>query len=163
MSKIYIEKNGQERIIKVLGYHRFSQNELILAQKETCCGICLDDNPSDDSSYLLTSCNHIFHAECIIKWLSADKNNTCPMCRNDSVELKTREDCIWLDQAIFDLTKNLIDLCEENPSCYLCRDQFEDNRWIELKCGHKWHHLCFTTWINKKNVCPLDNKTPNYI
>ena len=40
------------------------------------CSICLD---IIKNKYSKTFCNHIFHNECIYKWLR--KKDTCPICR----------------------------------------------------------------------------------
>lgn len=53
-------------------------------RSEFSCGICLDDSSdkmtNSNDEYMQLSCKHIFHSECIKKWL--DQNNTCPICRN---------------------------------------------------------------------------------
>ncbi len=43
------------------------------------CGICIE-HIIDKDKYI-TSCNHIFHKECINKWLQL--NNKCPYCRTE--------------------------------------------------------------------------------
>ena len=55
------------------------------------CSICLEN--IENASQLQFSCNHIFHINCGIKWLSAEEVNSgkqsCPMCRkkmDDSVD-----------------------------------------------------------------------------
>lgn len=47
------------------------------------CGICLDD--SSPTNIQLLPCNHCFHEECIIPWLS--QKNVCPFCRNQVNEV----------------------------------------------------------------------------
>ena len=42
---------------------------------QECCTICLD---KPDKAIQL-KCGHVFHKECIHKWLP--KNKTCPNCR----------------------------------------------------------------------------------
>ena len=49
--------------------------------KMSSCPICYDQ--INDSSKYITSCNHIFHRECINNWISfSEKNPECPYCRN---------------------------------------------------------------------------------
>ena len=48
------------------------------------CIICLEKmydetNILNDTKLYLLECNHIYHNNCIIKWIN--KNNTCPTCR----------------------------------------------------------------------------------
>lgn len=42
------------------------------------CSICLDNN-NENMILRKLVCNHIFHINCIEKWLS--ENTNCPMCR----------------------------------------------------------------------------------
>jgi len=41
------------------------------------CSICLEDL-SVESIAIQLSCSHLYHEECIVKWL--DRSNTCPSC-----------------------------------------------------------------------------------
>jgi hypothetical protein len=58
-------------------------SEIVIKNKNTnidYCSICLDDF---DEKVILRKliCNHIFHINCIEKWLS--ENTNCPMCRHE--------------------------------------------------------------------------------
>ncbi|GAB4855088.1 hypothetical protein Ancab_023671 [Ancistrocladus abbreviatus] len=46
----------------------------------TECAVCLSTLEQEDMARLLPNCNHIFHAECIEKWLISSQS-TCPICR----------------------------------------------------------------------------------
>jgi hypothetical protein len=58
--------------------------------EEEKCSICLenlenlknnlDNNVKVKDTNKKTSCNHIFHRECIHEWIN-NKKNTCPLCR----------------------------------------------------------------------------------
>jgi hypothetical protein len=41
------------------------------------CPICIDI--IEKEIIFITTCEHIFHNECILSWLKS--NNTCPLCR----------------------------------------------------------------------------------
>ena len=47
-----------------------------------CCSICANTLDGDDK-YVKLKCNHIFHKNCITKWLNSSKksNNYCPDCK----------------------------------------------------------------------------------
>nr|GLL44534.1 RING-H2 finger protein ATL29 [Ipomoea trifida] len=62
------------------------------------CAICLVEFEDASVLRLLTSCNHVFHQECIDLWLESHK--TCPVCRMalDS-PAKTTEPCSPLSVA----------------------------------------------------------------
>ena len=45
---------------------------------EDRCGICRDDE-STENIFLITTCDHLFHKNCLLPWL--EQQGTCPMCR----------------------------------------------------------------------------------
>ncbi|XVE86380.1 hypothetical protein DITRI_Ditri18aG0030300 [Diplodiscus trichospermus] len=47
--------------------------------KLTECAVCLSMLENEEMARLLPNCKHIFHAECIDKWLAS--HSTCPLCR----------------------------------------------------------------------------------
>ena len=62
--------------------------------KKLECPICYGDYSEKSASRL--PCGHIFHRDCIVKWLDGDENdtssdnNSCPMCRHGVLNC---EDC----------------------------------------------------------------------
>ena len=46
---------------------------------QICCSICLQDFQDGDSARELPKCGHIYHLDCIDKWLT--RNGSCPVCR----------------------------------------------------------------------------------
>ncbi len=48
------------------------------------CTICLEDFEYN-SNVIKINCGHIFHPNCIYKWLKPDKINTCPTCRQNII------------------------------------------------------------------------------
>ena len=56
----------------------------ILENANTSCSICLENFVENESMVSLTSCNHIFHYDCLKKW--SEKNTghfKCPNCNYD--------------------------------------------------------------------------------
>lgn len=49
------------------------------AENETCC-ICLE--PVGTACVQLRACNHAFHRECVLKWLT-ECSATCPLCKKN--------------------------------------------------------------------------------
>lgn len=45
------------------------------------CSICLVDFQNQDTVSQVSRCMHVFHAECIHKWIQRDEF-TCPLCRS---------------------------------------------------------------------------------
>ena len=52
------------------------------------CSICHTEY-TEDSSIVVTKCNHYFHLECLVKWFHV--NNTCPFCRYEFEEIEQPE------------------------------------------------------------------------
>jgi ankyrin repeat protein len=48
-------------------------------QDQQSCSICLEDVIEGTDGICKTTCNHLFHEECLYPWL--DQHNTCPNCR----------------------------------------------------------------------------------
>lgn len=49
-------------------------------ESDDCC-ICLEPIPKNSQIRAL-SCKHVYHLECLDRWLLEDKNNKCPLCSN---------------------------------------------------------------------------------
>jgi len=47
---------------------------------DTTCSICIEEYKKGDNLRLLPRCNHCFHTECILTWLT-EKNASCPLCK----------------------------------------------------------------------------------
>lgn len=50
-----------------------------MSESDVCCSICMD-NIFNNEIYK-TSCDHIFHRNCLLKWL--EKKESCPYCRKE--------------------------------------------------------------------------------
>lgn len=50
---------------------------------EIICAICLDNCSEMNNNAMIWWCEHIFHIECINKFMEYENNMKCPMCRND--------------------------------------------------------------------------------
>ena len=57
------------------------------------CGICLDSNDAirinrKKNYKIITPCGHIFHKQCLRKWLQTDYKKICPTCRTKIAHYK---------------------------------------------------------------------------
>ncbi len=70
-----------------------------------------------------------------------------------------REDETWLRNNYNNLIETKIKadkLNEENKKCVICLEDFKDNdNVIFLPCFHVFHPKCITSWLRKKDDCPL--------
>ena len=51
-------------------------------EKDTHCPICLDTEEESDSKFVITHCNHFYHADCIFQWYFSSGTNNCPICKS---------------------------------------------------------------------------------
>ena len=83
------------------------------------CVICLDSLPAD---FYRTTCNHLFHEECIEQWLT--QHTTCPLCRDSNHRFKDHSNFLlvflFLIMFVFTWVVEKTDLCEN----YLKRPTF---------------------------------------
>lgn len=77
-----IEKSGLE-IIKASSLLEYEKAGKVASNTVERCLICLDDYDPEDNLRLL-SCRHVFHKQCVDKWLEQGRNN-CPACRSKGV------------------------------------------------------------------------------
>ncbi|KAJ6937595.1 hypothetical protein NC652_012039 [Populus alba x Populus x berolinensis] len=49
-------------------------------KKDVSCSICLVELEKEDMVSQLSRCMHVFHTDCIDKWIQRD-HFTCPLCR----------------------------------------------------------------------------------
>jgi hypothetical protein len=90
---IFMKKRNQ--FILELDEFQFKHLKKYSALKEDKCAICLQKYKGADIIKEFP-CKHIFHKNCIFKWLK--KSNVCPLCKYDitndvnKVNLKDEED-----------------------------------------------------------------------
>ncbi|RDY07324.1 putative E3 ubiquitin-protein ligase RHA1A, partial [Mucuna pruriens] len=56
-----------------------------LPQTEDTCAVCLSQMNPEDEVRELMNCYHVFHRECIDRWVEHEHENhnaTCPLCRS---------------------------------------------------------------------------------
>ncbi|VVB16935.1 unnamed protein product [Arabis nemorensis] len=67
------------------------------------CAVCLGDLEDGDEVRELRNCSHVFHRECIDRWLDyeccddgeEDNHRTCPLCRTPLLAANTSSCCDW--------------------------------------------------------------------
>ena len=90
---LFMKKRNQ--YILELNEFQYKHIKKYSAIKEDKCPICLQKYKGSDIIKEFT-CKHIFHKNCIFKWLK--KSNKCPLCKHDITEdvkkvvLKNEED-----------------------------------------------------------------------
>lgn len=83
-NEVFLKK--KRKYILELDEYQYKNIEKFSALKEDKCAICLVKFKGVDIIKEFP-CKHIFHKDCILKWLS--KSNSCPLCKHDiSQEIK---------------------------------------------------------------------------
>ena len=75
-------KITEEEITNVLHEKYIMENDDVENKWELC--FCMEDK--ENAEYVKLPCEHIFHTQCIAKWLTT--NNSCPNCRERNIIVK---------------------------------------------------------------------------
>eukprot|EP01018_Ginkgo_biloba_P020150 Gb_28980 [translate_table: standard] len=51
-------------------------------EEDIMCAVCLSEFERQEKIRLLSNCSHIFHKDCLDKWVSDRHQNSCPLCRS---------------------------------------------------------------------------------
>ncbi|XP_038902378.1 probable E3 ubiquitin-protein ligase RHA4A [Benincasa hispida] len=100
--------NSDAGTLLVRTYEELQRNDDDRPKEEEICSICLMEFAREDSVYELPDCKHVYHFNCIEKWLERNRF-TCPLCRCFFFNIKNRHE-----------KKNNTNLCfvvPDNPSC----------------------------------------------
>lgn len=62
-----------------------------LSEAPESCAVCLYEFDDDDEIRRLTNCRHIFHRNCLDRWMDHDQK-TCPLCRTPFVPREREEE-----------------------------------------------------------------------
>jgi len=79
--KTYIEYIQRVRPESINTITENNEIEIVIDDNDICT-ICTDDFKITDDIIILPKCNHIFHKQCIGRWLTEFKNK-CPLCNTD--------------------------------------------------------------------------------
>ncbi|KAH1263718.1 hypothetical protein AAZX31_02G273900 [Glycine max] len=66
-------------VILKLPFQPFNSRKMLKSYNMSCCSICFQDFEDGELVRILPKCDHLFHLECIDKWLV--QQGSCPMCR----------------------------------------------------------------------------------
>jgi hypothetical protein len=130
---------------------------LYLDRDDVHCAICgeIDSFTYSDQEdfYFLFECGHYFHGSCSMTWFKSQNGvaASCPMCR---APVKKTVECAVV------ATKWPNFQCQTNHECAFCFKAMEFDQWIQLECGHTFHHQCFASWVERRNNCVLCRSRP---
>ena len=85
-------------------------------------------------------------------------NNKCSLCSSSFVELTTESlDQVRPAKALTIKSKRTSD---KPTDCTICLNPMVDTRtnedtFVALECGHKYHRECIEGWLDEHNTCPL--------
>jgi hypothetical protein len=98
-------KKANDKMINSLITHEYGSVEFKSYVEENnlkpleTCSICLTDF-EEEETVKWTKCNHLFHDECISKWLK--ENISCPLCRCNSITGNSKEEESKCEDSTFE-------------------------------------------------------------
>ncbi len=54
-----------------------------MCEEPGSCAICIDDFAVDADDIITLPCQHKFHTDCIVPWLTERRQSKCPLCKFD--------------------------------------------------------------------------------
>ncbi|GLJ27625.1 hypothetical protein SUGI_0542100 [Cryptomeria japonica] len=81
ISSAISSSSGQiiKRRLSVITFRKVAE-KLIEIEEDFVCAVCLRSFEEDDEIRELRNCCHIFHRNCLDKWID-NNQDTCPVCR----------------------------------------------------------------------------------
>ncbi|KAJ1303519.1 hypothetical protein OPQ81_011704 [Rhizoctonia solani] len=76
--------NAGLRVVKGVDIKALAQSGAVTENCTERCLICLDDY-NDDDDLRIMNCKHMFHRDCVDRWMETGRNS-CPACRTKGVE-----------------------------------------------------------------------------
>ncbi|CAN0910465.1 Brassinosteroid-responsive RING protein 1 [Linum grandiflorum] len=96
-SSAAVDSNSSAEILPVV---KFAD----LVDPPESCAVCLYDFEEEDEIRNLANCRHVFHKDCLDRWMGYDRR-TCPMCRTAVIPEDMQEsfnDKFWAASGIPD-------------------------------------------------------------
>ena len=88
------------------------------------CPICMVDYKENEITKI-TSCGHIFHTECIDRWIKKKKAYNCPICRKEGAK-----HILSFNSTKFGRWNTLSDWCNDfNMAVFLLKQVFKVTRF----------------------------------
>lgn len=85
--RVTVDNEDLREFVVKKTYGDVTKEELCLSDKPEACSICMENFKEDDETAYVKICHHLFHDECIRKWLLT-YNHRCPMCRKSVDPMK---------------------------------------------------------------------------
>ncbi|KAJ7961461.1 putative Ring finger protein [Quillaja saponaria] len=108
------QPNGQQQGLQITNFHNDSRlptstsNSMVTSSRslnlvnkykkersssdEGVCAVCLSEFKEAEAIRVLPYCMHVFHVECIDKWLNLHSN--CPICRAETAVMSTSQNVV---------------------------------------------------------------------
>lgn len=118
---------------------------------ESNCGICSALVKSENASP--SSCEHIFHLECLEKYVESHKSNSQSICPIESCNRTFT--AISIRKTIGGIVSKNISLAVDSQ-CPICCENIQPPVATPESCNHHFCFSCLNEWAKIRHECPLD-------
>ncbi|PWA52327.1 Zinc finger, RING/FYVE/PHD-type [Artemisia annua] len=122
-----------------------SLQTVMSAPEDEDCPICLTEFGGGEVKEM--ECKHMFHKECVEKWLGVSATYVPGLSISDAGPLPASELVIENLQTVTS--------APEDEDCPICLSEFGGGEVKELWCKHMFHKECAEKWLGVSATCPF--------
>ena len=140
--------------IRYLEEIEFKEKEKAKEEKEEEeCVICMGSINNENNEKFTTSCNHVFHKDCLSRW--CQQNNSCPSCRTINV-LPSQAQCLPGDSSN--------SLIRDSPFYHILENEYwQGPDTTPPRSGRPYFNINNINNINNNNYNNINNNNYNNI
>ncbi|XP_068487093.1 receptor homology region, transmembrane domain- and RING domain-containing protein 1-like [Phaseolus vulgaris] len=126
-----------------------SRSPTVVAETAGECTICLEEVGEGEMVKMIAYCNHIFHADCIERWL---ENQVTAM---HSSSLDPESDDIH-EQPSSRSPTVVTEVAETAGECTICFEEVGEGETMKMiaYCNHIFHTDCIERWLENQVIAP---------
>ena len=151
MSGLFRIISNEIEAIRYLEEIEFIEKAKKEKEEEEECVICMGSINNEINEKFTTSCNHVFHKDCLSRW--CQQNNSCPSCRTINV-LPSQAQCLPGDSSN--------SLIRDSPFYHILENEYWQGPDTTLRSGRPYFNNIINNNYNN-NINNINNNNYNNI